>query len=67
MITNQKFNKVRKNSYLNGQAFDKFFDKADQCLVLDNFTAEQIAAIVDLCHSCYFEGYKDCDLDYACK
>lgn len=66
-MTNQKFNKVRKNSYLNAKAFEKFFDKAEQCLVLDNFTAEQIAAIVDLCYSCYCEGYKVCDEDYMCK
>lgn len=65
-MTNQKFNKVRKNSYLNVSTFEKFFDKAEQCLVLDNFTAEQIAAIVDLCHSCYCEGKIDAFLDYTC-
>lgn len=48
-MTARKINMIRKNTYLSGQTFDDILSYVEKVINVNNYTAKQIAEIMEIC------------------
>lgn len=59
-MTTRKINMIRKNTYLDGQTFNAILASAEKVINTANYTAKQIAEIMELCKAQSEYGYNEC-------
>lgn len=59
-MTTRKLNMIRKATYLDGFTFESILKYVEGVINVDNYTAKQIAEIMDICKAQSEYGYDKC-------
>ena len=60
-VSKRKYNIIKKRAGLDERTFTEIFGFIDDRLYLDEYTAKQIAEIMQLCYEQHNKGYYQCE------